>query len=83
MNSRKKAQKAQKNGSLVNYLKARPSALEGSRFAVLQLYRLAAGGSRERSRGHHLPILTYIPTTQQRCVSNVSIFALFTPFCGY
>jgi len=48
MNSRKKAQKAQKKRAFGNYLTAWPSALEGSRFAVLQLYRLAAGGSRER-----------------------------------
>jgi hypothetical protein len=34
------------------------------------------------SCGRHLRVLTYVPT-QQRCVSIVSIFASFAPFCGY
>jgi hypothetical protein len=48
MNSRKKAQKTHKRLNGDKWGVARPSELEGSRFAVWQFYRPAAGGSRER-----------------------------------
>ena len=48
MNSRKRAQRTQRKDAQDICVAARSSGLEGSRFSILQLYRLAASGSQER-----------------------------------
>jgi hypothetical protein len=83
MNSRKKAKKAQKKRRFVITSQHGQALWRG---AALQFFSSLSGWQQAArvngSSGRHLRILTYVPT-QQRCVSIVSIFASFAPFCGY
>jgi len=83
MNSRKKAQKAQKKGRLVISSQHGQALWRGAALQFCSSIGWQQAAPANGSCGHHLRILTYAPTTQQTCVSIVSIFASFAPFCGY
>jgi hypothetical protein len=80
MNSRKKAQK---KGRLVITSQHGQVLWRGAALRFCSSIGWQQATPANGSRGHHLRILSCVPTTQQRCVSIVSIFASFAPFCGY
>jgi hypothetical protein len=83
MNSRKKAQKAQKRVPLEITSQHGQAHWWGAAFQFCSSIGWLPAAPADGSSGNHSEILTYAQTTQQGCLSIVSIFALFVPFCGY